>query len=108
MGCDQVQAADLAARDDVTRRLAFEVWLNVPQPMKLCLFVAGVTIQAALPEGSTEEEAVACAFDLHRRERVRVCLVRDRKRSLWITRDGKRYVTEASPNRPNFPYTALR
>jgi transcriptional regulator with XRE-family HTH domain len=107
LGIDRERVAELAARDEAARRADFEAWLRVPQPMALYQYVAGITIQAPLPEGLSEQEAVAHARELQKKQRLRVCLVLDRRRSLWITSDGESFTTEATPDSPNFPYTTL-
>ena len=107
VGCDLGQAADLAARDDVARRSAFEAWLNVPQPLQLFRTVVGLAIGVELPAGPTEEEAIAFAVNLQRKERVRMCLVLDRRRSIWILEDGARHLTQTTMDRPNSPYNTV-
>ena len=107
LGCDQGQVADLTARDDVARRLAFEGWLNVPQPLALYRNAVGLAIGAAIPDGLTEEEAIAYAINLQRKEGLRMCLVLDRRRSIWIEEDGARHMTQTTMDRPNAPFNTV-
>ena len=108
VGCDQGQVVDLTARDDVARRSAFEAWLNVPQPLALYRNAVGLAIGAPLPEGLTEEEAIAYAINLQRKEGLRMCLVLDRRRSIWIEEDGARHLTQTTMDRSNSPFNTVR
>jgi len=107
LACDQAHVADLSARDEVARRSAFEAWLSIPQPMQLYRRVVGLAIGAPLPDGSTEEEAIEYAVNLQRKERVRICLVLDRRRSLWIEGDGARHLTQTTMEHPNSPFNTV-
>ena len=107
VGCDQVQVADLTARDDVARRLAFEAWLNVPQPLALYRNAVGLAIGAPLPDDLSEEEAIAYAINLQRKEGLRMCLVLDRRRSIWIEEDGARHLTQTTMDHPNSPFNTV-
>jgi hypothetical protein len=107
LGIERRRVAELAARDEPVRRADFEAWLRVPQPMELYRYVAGITIGVPLPEGLTETEAIAYTVELQKRYPIRMCLVLDRRRSLWFKSDGESYMTEATPDRPNLPFTTL-
>ena len=107
VGCDQVQVADLTARDDVARRLAFEAWLSLPQPLALYRNAVGLAIGAAIPDGLTEEEAIAYAINLQRKEGLRMSLVLDRRRSIWIEEDGAHHLTQTTMDRPNSPFNTV-
>ena len=107
LACDQAHVADLKVRDDVARRSAFEACLNVPQPMQLYRKAAGLAIGAQIPDGLTEEEAVAYAIKLQRTEGLPMCLVLDRRRSLWIDKDGALRLTQAQMGHSNSPYNTL-
>ena len=97
----------LAARDEEARSASFAAWLEEPQPMRLLQLVCGATLEVLLPPGLSDEEAIVHARSVHRDRPFRTCLVLSRKRSFWIDRDGREWFTEASLDRPNFPYTTL-
>jgi transcriptional regulator with XRE-family HTH domain len=106
LGLDVARAAELRSRDEVARKTAFEKWVQDPQPMKLLQMVVGITIEVALPEGLTEAQAVDFAVSTAKKG-ARLCLVLDRRRSLWITPEGKTTLTLTPPDHPNFPYTTV-
>jgi transcriptional regulator with XRE-family HTH domain len=108
LGIDAQQVADTMTSDGVARRAEFDAWLQVPQPMALYGYAVGITFGLPLPEGLTDEQAIAHAVALQRERRVRVCLVLHRRRSLWISLDGAQRLTNASPDHPNIPYTTVR
>jgi transcriptional regulator with XRE-family HTH domain len=107
LGIDPQAVFEARARDEAARSADFEGWLDVAQPMEVCGYVAGVTFRVPLPPGLTEEQAIAFATDAHRRWRVRMCLVLDRKRSFWISPEGKTYLTQARRDQPNSPYSTM-
>ncbi len=107
LGLDAQRVADCQAVDEEARRQEFDAWRRQPQPMKLWGYVAGVAFGLPLPAGLTDEEALTYAVALQKQRRVRMCLVLDRQRSLWISLDGKHGLAETSSARPNFPYTIM-
>jgi transcriptional regulator with XRE-family HTH domain len=108
LGIDREQVANLGERDNARRRAEFEEWVRMPQRhMELHRFLAGITLRAFLPEGLSEDEAIAHAKTVQKAEGLRMCLMLDRRRSLWFTSDGATYETEATPERPDFPFTTL-
>jgi hypothetical protein len=107
LGLDAARAAELAARDDAARKVAFEKWAKVPQPMMLFQMTIGITVEHALPENATEQQAIDFALDMAKTG-VRMCLVLDRRRSMWISPGGKTTtLTLTTPDSPNLPYTTL-
>ena len=107
LGLDAAEVAERQARDEATREAAFQEWLSVPQPMELYAHVVSVTFVVPLPEGLTEEQAIAYAREAQKRLRLRMCLVLDRRRSLWISPEGKSYLVMTTRRDRNFPYTTV-
>jgi hypothetical protein len=107
LGLDPKEVADAKARDEATRQAVFAAWLEVPQPMVLIGYVVGITFCVALPEGLSESQAVDYAMDVQKKRGHRMCLVLDRKRSMWIEADGEASFTQTKVDQPNFPYVAL-
>lgn len=91
-------------------RAEWEAWANEPVPMEMIVrYVAAVYVRHSLPSDTmTQEEAEAWARQFARDKHLRVCLVLNRRESLWIREDGEIMgKTFAQPGVPNVPYTTL-
>lgn len=107
LGIGRQEVEALRARDEEAKRADFEAWLLEPTPRQLLGYAAGVTFELPLPEGLGEEEACSHAVAVQEGLRLRVCLVLDRRRSLWIATDGTRQIVATSLDRPNYPFTTV-
>lgn len=107
LGLEPRTVFETKARDDVARQTLFQEWLEGAQPMELYGYVAGVTFRVPLPERLTVDQAIGFATDARKKPRVRMCLILDRKRSLWISSDGTTYLTQARAGQPNCPYSTV-
>jgi len=102
----------LAQQDRKEHVEAWTEWADEPVPMKLVLrLIAAVYSTCQLPEEiTTPEKAERYACDVARMRRMQVCLVLNRRKSVWIDADGtvlRR--TEATPfGGSNEPWMQLK
>jgi hypothetical protein len=94
---------EATSKDDENKQKRFEEWAAQPQPLRL--FAKGpIPVQIPLPAGCVSEcEAIIFAREFAQRRGIKVCLVLDRRQSLWIDPTGTTHQTEASPEKPNIP-----
>lgn len=91
-------------------RSEWEAWANEPVPMEMIVrYIAAVYVRHSLPaDVTTQEKAEAWARQFAREKQLRVCLVLNRRESLWIREDGEIMgKTFAQPGVPNIPYATL-
>lgn len=87
-----------------------EAWVSEPVPMLMIVrLVAAVYCPHPLPaEITTPEEAEAYARAYAKEKHRSVCLVLNRRRSVWINEEGEvKARTVAKPGLPNIPYATL-
>ena len=105
---DWATVEKLAQEDRQDHIQAWNKWANEPVPMKMVIRVMA-TIYSTCPipeEITTHEEAEKHACAVARLRKMRVCLVLNRRQSVWIGADGVvENRTEATPFRaPNLPW----
>jgi len=92
------------------REAEYQKWLDEPVPMELHLrLIPGVVGSKPVPSGLSEQKAIDWACAEAKRLRSRCCLALDRRRSVWISRDGD-IVEETYARRgtSNIPYMTLK
>ena len=88
----------------------WEAWVSEPVPMQMIVrLVAAVYCPHPVPaEITTPEEAEAYARAYAKEKHFRVCLVLNRRQSVWINEEGKvKARTTTKPGLPNIPYATL-
>ena len=109
---DWATVEELAQRDRQEHVEAWTKWADEPVPMKMIVRIMA-TIYSTCPipeEITTHEEAERYACAVARLRHMRVCLVLNRRTSVWIAADGVvERRTEATPfGEPNLPWMALK
>jgi hypothetical protein len=112
LAIDWATVEELAEQDRREHIEAWNKWADEPVPMKMVVrLMATIYSNCPLPsEITTPEEAVKYACAVARLRRMQVCLVLNRRQSVWIGTDGtvdRR--TEATPiGDPNLPWMQLK
>lgn len=112
LAIDWATVEELAEQDRQEHIEAWNKWADEPVPMKMVLrLMAAIYSTCPLPsEITTPEEAEKYACAVARLRRMQVCLVLQRRQSVWIDTHGvvlRR--TEATPfGDPNLPWMRLK
>lgn len=94
------------------RRESYEEWLawvnEAVEPEFVVLVIAGVCIRKPIPaEVTTLEEAEVWGAGVAKAEGRRCCLVWSRKLSVWFSKNGSSFRTEANQPKPNYPWVQI-
>lgn len=87
----------------------WEQWADEPVPMQMLIRITGVIIliHDMPPEITSRETAIKYAQNYAKENGLRVCLVLSRRESVWIAADGRSFISQTTPGRPNVPYASV-
>jgi hypothetical protein len=112
LGIDWSTVEKLAQQDRQDHIEAWTKWADEPVPMKMVVrLMATVYSHCRIPEEiTTPKEAEKYASAMARLRKMRICLVLNRRQSVWIGADGiVERRTDATPfGEPNLPWMALK